>query len=230
MNRILKFARIFSAVFALTGSPALAQDAARSLMAVDISGSSTFLVDQNSADDAGEFVEKYIAGLEAPHDLYMVSVGDVGRARRVIDVRATVTKTRASSARKLAKQFGAFFRSLPSISQRGDLKAQGTTSLVAFLRSLKPLCAGGASVMIFSDGIEFSSKVDGNAFAAGKVSLPKPDSAFLTGCSVTMLGIGQVKSTLSSDGLEERLAPEWEKFLADAGANPIAVRGAFFAF
>lgn len=201
------------------------------MLAVDISGSSTFLFDQRSADAAGAYVETYVAGLDAPHDLRMVSVGDAGLARRAIDITATVTENRASSARRLAPQFGGYFRALPGLVQRGEIAPQDTTSLIAFLHDLKPVCAAGkAAVIVFTDGVEWSAAVDGRALVAGTASLPKPDSAFLQGCSVTMLGVGQVRSTLSSDGLEERLAPEWTRYLTEAGAAPVSVSGGFFSF
>jgi hypothetical protein len=161
----------------------------------------------------------------------MVSVGDAGLGTRIIDIRATVTASRASNARTLAPQFGGYFRSLPSLAQRGDIAAQGTTSLVDFFHSLEPVCsAGNATVILFSDGVEWSSTVDGSAFVAGKATLPKPESAFLKGCAVKLLGVGQVKAGLDSDGLAARLIPQWRAFLSAAGAEPVTVIGSGFAF
>lgn len=231
MNRMLKALRLSVLVPLAFGSPVAAQEPARTIFGVDISGSSTFLVDQGSADAAGGFVEKYVAGLAAPHELRMVSVGDAGLARRIIDVRTSVTKTRASSAKTLTPQFGGYFRGLPAMAKRGQIEPQGTTSLVGFFRSLEPVCATAATrVIVFTDGLEWSSTIDGRGFAAGKVALPKPDRAFLKGCSVTMLGVGQVKSALSSDALAERLSPQWRTFLTEAGGEPVTVSGGFFGF
>jgi len=210
---------------------AAGQEPGRSIIGVDISGSSTFLVDQSSADAAGAFVQDYIASLAAPHELAMVSVGDAGLARRAISVSATVTKSRASSARKLASQFGGYFRALPDLARRGKIEAQGTTSLVDFFRSLEPVCAkGNATIVVFSDGIEWSSTVDGRAFAAGKASLPEPERAFLKGCEVRLLGVGQLRSSLDSNGLAARLEPQWRAFLTAAGAEPVSVTGGGFAY
>ncbi len=208
-----------------------AQDTPRTIFGVDVSGSSTFLVDQNSADAAGAFVENYIAALDPPHALTMTSVGDAGLARRIIDIRATVTKSRASSAKKLAPQFGGYFRSLPGLVEGGKIAAQDTTSLIAFFQSLEPVCAAGnATVVVFSDGLEWSATLDGRALAAGKKTLPKPESAFLTGCHVKLLGVGQVKSALDGGGLAERLIPQWRAYLTEAGAEPVTVVGGGFSF
>jgi hypothetical protein len=208
-----------------------AQQQPRSVFGVDVSGTSTFLVDQSSADAAGAFVERYIAALDAPHSLTMTSVGDEGLARRTIDIRATVTNHRASSPRKLAPQFGGYFRSLPGLFNSGKLKAQDTTSLISFFQSLEPLCkAGNATAIVFSDGLEWSAVVDGRAFATGKVGLPKPDRPFLKGCDVQLLGVGQVRNGLESGGLAARLIPLWRAWLSEAGAESVAVIGSGFAY
>ena len=232
MNRFLNVFGFIALFFVLAvASPAKAQEPHRTIFAVDVSGSSTFLVDQTSADAAGEFVEKYVVRLNAPHDLVMVSIGDAGLARRLIDIEAKVTDRRASSARRLAPQFGGYFRSLPELAKRGDLTAQGTTSLIAFLHSLEPACkAGNTTVVAFTDAVEWSSTVDGRAFAAGKVKLPEPEGAFLRGCEIRVLGVGQVKATLDSNGLAERLIPQWRAYLTAAGAEPVSVVGDGFSF
>lgn len=228
MNRLLKKGLIVAAIIT-AASVAEAQEAVRTILGSDISGSSTFAYDQHSADAAGAFVQKYVAGLGPPHDLHMVSVGDAGLGRRVIDIKATVTKSRESSAKRLAAQFGGYFRSLPGMVSRGEIVPQGTTSLIAFFHSLEPLCAtGDTAVIVFTDGVEWSASVDGEALVAGTVSLPKPERAFMKGCSVSVLGVGQVKSTLDAGTLEERLSPQWQQYLTEAGATPVTVGGGFF--
>lgn len=203
----------------------------RTITAADISGSSTFLYDPHSANAAGDYIQAFIAGLSHPHQLIMVSVGDVGLGRRQIDIRATVTENRASSAERLGQQFGGYFRALPGLVADDTITPQNTTSIIAFFRSLTRVCAeGNTTVILFSDGVEWSSTVDGQAFVDGSISLPVPAQPFLTGCHVEMHGVGQLKATLNSDGLEERLIPQWEVFLEAAGADAVLVTGSFFNF
>lgn len=210
---------------------ATAETLPRTIFAVDISGTSTFLHDPRSADAAGAWVEKYIAALEAPHGLRMLSLGDAGLAHWQIDVAATVTELRASSAAGLAREFGGYFRSLPQLAADGKIDVQGTSSILAFLQSLEPVCQqGNVTVVLFTDGLEWSSTVDGRAFLEGAVGLPTPNRPFLTGCSIIMNGVGQLKATFSSDGLEERLVPEWRTFLEAAAAASVTVTGSGFAF
>ena len=83
---------------------------------------------------------------------------------------------------------------------------------------------------MFSDGLEWSSIVDGRAFAAGKVTLPEPGGTFLKGCHVQLLGVGQAKHDLDSDRLATRLVPQWRDFLTEAGAETVTVIGSGFTY
>jgi hypothetical protein len=222
---------ILAVVVALLPFGVHAETPPRSIFGVDISGTSTFLHDPRSADAAGAWVENYVAGLDAPHDLRMLSIGDAGLAHTLINITARVTDMRATSAARLAPEFGEFFRSLPGLAASGQLDVQGTSSILAFFYSLEPVCQqGNVTVVLFTDGLEWSSAIDGNAFLEGTVSLPTPDRPFLSGCTVIMHGVGQLKSTYNSDGLEARLVPEWRAFLDAAGAAPVTITGSGFAF
>lgn len=220
------------ASLALAATTATAQDSVTAtLFTVDISGSVGHLFDQIVADETAEYVEGYIAGLDHPHRLSMLSFGEPGLAHRVISIKATVTDRRASNARTLSAEFGGYFRALPGLVQSGDLTPQNTTSIIEFLEAIEPVCArGGTRVILFTDGIEWSSTVDGRALMSGSVSLPMPSEEFLSGCHVEMLGVGQVKGTLSAEGLAGRLVPQWEEFLEAAGAETVVVTGSFFNF
>jgi len=225
-------AKLFAASFLMVASNVAAQDGVTATMfPVDISGSVGHLFDQIIADETAEYVERYIAGLDHPHRLWMLSFGEPGLAHRVINIRATVTDRRASNARTLSAQFGAYFRALPGLVQDGDLTPQNTTSIIEFLHAIEPVCArGGTRVVMFTDGVEWSSTVDGPALMSGSVSLPMPTEEFLSGCHIEMLGVGQVKGTMSSEGLAGRLIPQWEAFLDAAGADSVLVTGSFFNF
>ena len=206
-------------------------DVSSTMFATDISGSVGHLFDQIVADEIAEYVEGYIAKLDHPHRLWMLSFGEPGLAHRVVNIKATVTGRRASSARTLSGQFSSYFRSLPGLVENGDLTPQSTTSIIDFFRAIGPVCArGGTRVIMFTDGVEWSSTVDGPALMSGAVKLPMPTSEFLNGCHVEMHGIGQVKGSVSADGLVQRLIPQWEQFLQSAGADSVLVSGSFFNF
>ena len=224
---------VFATLAFLAGTTsALAQDAVfRTILGIDVSGSSTFLYEQASADAAARYVHDYIADLDTPHDLLMISVGDPGLAQRAIDIRATVTERRATSPEHMAGQFGGYFGAMPSLVQSGQLTADDTTSLVAFFQSVEPICSSGSTrVILFSDGVEWSAEVDGRAFLDGAASLPAPTHEFLSGCYVELHGVGQLKADLDSSGLEARLIPIWRDWMTAAGADSVRVTGSFFTF
>lgn len=222
----------FAASLALAAGAATAQDdVSATLFAVDISGSVGHLFDQIVADETAEYVEDYVARLDHPHRLWMLSFGEPGLANRIINIKANVSDRRASNARTLSAHFGGYFRALPGLVQSGDLTPQNTTSIIEFLEAIEPVCArGGARLVMFTDGIEWSSTVDGRALMSGDASLPAPRDEYLRGCHVEMLGVGQVKGTMSAEGLEGRLVPQWKEFLEAAGAETVLVTGSFFNF
>ena len=225
-------AKLLAASFMLAASTANAQsDVTATIFAVDISGSVGHLFDQIVANETAEYVTGYIAGLDDPHKLWMLSFGEPGLAHRLINIKATVTQSRASSARTLSAQFGGYFRSLPALVQSGDLTPQNTTSIIEFLRAVEPVCErGGTRIIMFTDGVEWSSTVDGPGLMNGSIKLPMPGEEFLKGCQIEMLGVGQVKGTMSAEGLARRLVPQWEAFLDAAGADTVRVTGSFYNF
>lgn len=204
----------------------------RTIVGVDISGSSTFTTEQHSANEAGRYVSDYVLGLETlPHDLRLVSLGDAGLAQRAIDVRVSVTNRRATSPRRMGPQFGGYLGALPQLIENGQLQADDSTSLLSFLRSLEPVCAaGGSNVILFTDGIEWSEEVQGRGFLDGRVDLPAPSRPFLEGCTVEMHGVRQLRADQNAAGLEERLIPIWQDWLHAAGADEVRVTGSFFNF
>lgn len=210
-------------------APAAAAD--RTIIGVDISGSSTFTSEPHSAVEAGRYVQNYVQSLKTPHDLRLVSLGNAGLAQRSIDVRVTLTNRRTTKPARMAAQFGGYLAGLPSLMESGTLKADDSTSLLSFLRSLYPVCAAGDSaIILFTDGIEWSGEVQGRGFLDGRVGLPEPKRPFLQGCSVEMHGVGQLKADQNAAGLEERLVPIWKDWLTQAGADQVKVTGSFFNF
>jgi len=227
----LKTKLLAASLLVAASSVGAQEDAPLTIAADDISGSSTFLFDQASADRAGDYIQNYITGLDHPHRLVMVSMGDEGMGARQIDIRASVTAHRASNAQTLARQFADYFRAIPSLVQDSAITPQNTTSIIAFLQSLERACArGNTTAILFTDGVEWNAIVDGPGLMSGAVRLPMPDEPFLNGCRIELHGIGQLKSGLSSAGLAERLIPQWEAYLEAAGADSVLVTGSFLDF
>jgi len=234
VSRTLKFLAVSLCLsLPLTAPTQAAEDKIiRTIIGVDISGSSTFTSEQHSADEAGRYVSDYVLGLESlPHDLMLVSLGDAGLAQRAVDVRVTLSNRRATKPRRMGPQFGSYLSAIPGLMESGQLEPDDSTSLLSFLRSLEPVCkAGDSMIMLFTDGIEWSDEVQGRGFLDGHVSLPAPTRPFLAGCAVEMHGVGQLRADRNAAGLEERLIPIWREWLTDAGADEVKVTGSFFNF
>jgi len=210
---------------------AQAQDeTSRTIYGVDISGSSTFLHEQLSADRAARHMEGQIAVLPNGHDLWLISIGDPGMGKRAIDIRTKISKRRQSRADRMAKTYGGYIRALPELVQNGTIKAQDSTSIIDFFYAVEPICsAGNTRLILFTDAVEYSHEVDGKALMAGRAHLPKPSRPMLKGCHVEMHGVGQLKSSLKPGSLERRLIPLWRDWLKAAGASSIRVTGSFFS-
>lgn len=223
---------LLASAIAFTASVANADDnVASTMFATDISGSVGHLFNQGVANEIAVYVENYIAQLDHPHRLTMVSFGEPGLAHRVINISATLSDRRASNAETLSRQFAGYFRSLPELVERGDLLPQDTTSIVEFLQAIEPVCARGETrIILFTDGVEWSATVDGPLLMSGAINLPTPSGKFLRGCRIEMIGVGQVKGSTTVEGLEQRLIPQWEKFFEAAGATSFLVYGSFFNF
>lgn len=233
-NFVSKAVKPMAAALCLTASvlanPVNAEG--RTVIGVDISGSSTFTSEPHSAAEAGRYVQAYVERIETlPHDLMLVSLGDAGLAQRAIDVRVTLTHRQATKPRRMGPQFGGYLATLPGLMEHGELQPDDSTSLLSFLRSLAPVCAAGnTTVILFTDGIEWSAEVQGRGFLDGRVSLPPPNRPFLKGCAVEMHGLGQLRADQHASGLEERLIPIWTDWLHAAGADEVKVTGSFFNF
>jgi len=105
---------------------------------------------------------------------------------------------------------------------------QGQTDIVYSLSTSNITCTPRSKIVILSDMIQHDAKVDlGRDLAEGKaLSLPKPASPFLTGCSVVVLGIGMAPfggaknaQTLPADQVQ-KLTAVWRDYFEAAGVRP----------
>lgn len=199
----------------------------RTIIGLDISGSSTFAEDTSSARAAALYVEEYVRDLSPPHNIQIVSVGTEGLGALQIDVRVRVENSRRGRPKRVARAVGGLVASIPSLVDEGRVKTQMRTSLLAFFEGTSDLCDGQTTIILFSDGLE-TGRTSPSALASGKGSLPLPRHRILEGCRVEMLGVGSQKASLNSQNIAQRLAREWTGYLRAAGADPIKVRAQSF--
>jgi hypothetical protein len=205
----------------IAAGQARAAAAGVTIIGLDISDSAPLALSQAIANKVAGTIEAHIRDLPPGHRIRILSMGDSGVAKREIDYRQEIGTKARSKARIVAQDIGARIRSIPGMVKAGKLSQQTSTNLVEFLHSLKSLdChAEQVNVILVTDGIEWSSRVDGRQIIAGTAKIPAPSGRVLDGCSVDMYGVGQQRGDWNSDGLYDRLEPQWRAFLEEAGAS-----------
>lgn len=195
------------------------------IIGLDISDSVPLAMSQTIANQVAGTIETHILGLPAGHRIRVLSMGDSGAAKREIDYRQEIGTKARSKARMVAQDIGGRIRSIPGMVKAGKLSQQTSTNIVEFLQSLDTLdChAEPVSIILVTDGVEWSSRVDGRKIIAGTAKIPAPSGRVLDGCNVAMYGVGQQRADWSSDGLYDRLKQQWRSFIEDAGAASVDI-------
>lgn len=217
--------KFFTAVTTLILLVGVANEAsARSVLAVlayDISDSAPVAVDPNIARSAGNTTQSIVAGLDPGDEVKLRSLGVAGIAAQQINVNVTLGRKARTRPERIAPAIGALVRSFPDRVRRGDLKIQPQTNIIGFIEALAPSldCENVATrIVIFSDGIEWSTQVNGKDLVTGKADLPPPSGPILKGCVVEMRGLGQQTSKLGTDSRWfPLLRTQWAHFFQAAG-------------
>lgn len=210
------------------GAARAAGNAPLTVFAVDISLSSPFLSKEGAAGKFADYARSIIRQLQPGHELHITTLGIPGFETE-INLKARVGNESRTKARVLADGAAMVIGSIPDRFNAGEFAGQDFTSIVDFFESYDPYdCkARPVHLIVATDGVEWTPTFDGREFAAGKLSLPKPATAFLEGCRVTMVGVGADLS-VASDRLYSRLQPQWEAYLMAAGAVEVTIAGTRF--
>ncbi len=187
----------------------------------DISDSAPVAVDQNIARSAGNTVEAIVANLDPGDRVKLRSLGAAGVAALQINVNVTLGRKARVRPDRIAPAIGALVRSFPMRVRRGDLKIQVRTNIIGFVEAMAPSldCENSANrIVIFSDGVEWSTLVNGKELVTGKADLPPPSGPILKGCIVEMRGLGQQTNKLGTDSRWfPLLRRQWARFFQAAG-------------
>jgi hypothetical protein len=193
---------------------------ARQIHAFDMSESYLVAVHDRSAEAAGRIVARHVASLSPGDEVWFRSFGLAGAMDREISVTVTMGSRVQERPSRMAPVIGNLVASIPERVRRGELSVQNRTNIIGFLQ------ATGASLdcqtirttlVLFTDGIEWSTQVRGDALLAGTASLPAPSARFLEGCHVEMRGLGQVSDTATDSRWFPILRDEWSAFFEAAG-------------
>ncbi len=188
----------------------------------DVSTSAAVGIDTVAASSAGNYVEKSIRAMK-PHDVVKVrTLGSAGVVSQQIHIDATLGKKANIRPRRAARDLAKVIRNLPKFVKDGTIALQETTNVIGFVETLAPSldCENKlTTVVIFSDGIEWSEQVNGDDLLAGKVELPTASGPILRGCVVELRGLGEQNSELGTNNAWFLLLREqWTKFFQSADA------------
>lgn len=182
-------------------------------VALDVSGSNPLVSDERYAVVAAAYVREQIAALQPGDVVSLHTLAD----RSIANFPSEhIQITRQNRADKVGAQIAQFMTTMPSRHFEG----QESTNILAFLAFGQFDCGDGGSVLLVTDGIESSSEMNADRLLDGR-PLPRPDKNLLSGCAVTMFGLGQ-----SAPGGE--LLPQQIKHIRAAWAAWMTVAGAHF--
>lgn len=213
----------------LFASPAAAQELV--VFAFDMSTSAPVAVDANIARTSGSYAASMVTAMQPGDKIMLRSLGTAGLAAQQIKIDVMIGRKANSRADRIAPAIGDLIASLPEHVARGDIETQPQTNIVGFLEALAPSLdcpATPTRIVIFSDGIEWSTQVRGDDLLAGTADLPSPSGPILEDCIVEMRGLGQV--TLEG-GTDARWFPllrtQWQSFFEAAGVAQFSAYAAF---
>jgi hypothetical protein len=197
------------------GMAAMPINAKTLTIGVDLSGSNPVILSSTFAQAAGGYVRDRIAKL-LPGDVLVVrTFGDRGMANIAAE---RIQISRHNRADKTAAKVAGFVASLPS----RNIDGQGSTNIVSFFEFGQFDCTSGGEVLLLTDGIESSEYVTGLQFLGGK-PLPAPDKGLLSGCNVTMFGLGQSADVPIAQKEVKTIRAAWVGWMKAAGAKFSAV-------
>lgn len=180
---------------------------------IDLSGSNPLLMDANFADGAARYIYEQIDTLEMGDQVQILTLGARDSSQNLRAQRVTIS--RKNRPKKVAQQVRQFVEGLP----RAKELSQSSTNLIAWLEFTDGFnCDASGEIIILTDGIEYSSLVNGQHFVEGKIELPKPE-VDLNGCSLTFYGLG-VGFPIQS---VRHIRSSWKDWSNTAGADFKAV-------
>lgn len=201
------------------------------IAAFDMSESYLVAVHDRSARAAGAVVARDVATLQPGDEVWLRSFGLAGVMDQDIHVSITLGSRVQERPRRMAQAIGSVVASIPSRVRRGDLSVQNRTNIVGFIEAIAASldCSTRSTTLaLFTDGIEWSTQVRGDALLAGTASLPAPSGVILEGCHVEMRGLGQVVSDQNTDSRWfPLLRDEWSAFFEAAGVASFTAYATF---
>ena len=201
--------------------PADARQIQEALFIIDMSTSAAPAVDAFAAKSAGNYIEKFIKSMKPGDRVKVHTLGRAGIVSQQIYINVILGKKSGTRPRRVASALAKLIRSLPQLVKNKKIKLQPSTNIIGFVETLAPSldCENKVTtIVIFSDGIEWSEQVNGNDLLAGKIDLPPASGSILRGCHVEIRGLGEQNSNLGTNNAWfVLLRKQWTAFFKSAG-------------
>lgn len=179
---------------------------------IDVSESNPLVSSPAFASVAGKYVRTQVAQL---HMLDVVEIRTIGDRSMANFKTERIQINRHNRPDKAADMVARYIAGLPNKTHEGN----GSTNLIAFMEFSSNFdCANGGRILLLTDGIESSDYISSEDFLSGK-PLSKPDSNFLAGCEVSMLGFGQNANGEWPPQVIKNMRKSWNAWMKDAGAT-----------
>lgn len=206
--------------FSIASTARAADDSALYVAAFDMSDSYLVAVHDRSARAAGAVVADDVAALSVGDEVWLRSFGLAGVMDQEINATVTLDSRVQERPHRVAPAIGNLIASIPERVRRGELAVQNRTNIVGFLNAIGASLdchARPTTLVLFTDGIEWSTQVRGDELLAGTGSLPTPSRTILDGCHIEMRGLGQVSDTTTDSRWFPILRDQWAGFFEAAG-------------
>jgi hypothetical protein len=194
---------------------------------LDLSGSVPLVVNPAFANRVADYLRSSILKLRTDDRVKLQTFGVYGMVHN--SRRLDITISRRDRAPQVAETVYAIVRSVPQLVRNSKIEVQGETNILGYLESEAHLlnCASEPTeIVLVSDGVENSALVRDQDLISGKKKLPNLPENLLTGCSMTILGIGQVAQGASAP-FAQKLIAAWTEWARSAGISNFRVRPSF---
>lgn len=215
--------RIFALITAITlsGCTGEAEQTVRPHtlhIALDVSISAPVMAQDSTQRD--QFAE--LAAAKAARIVSNMHLGDRVRVQafgeRSLGNMKTLDLQISHQARppQAAQAIAALIRGIPD----AEIAGQNWTQITRYLSVVGDFdCPAGDHILIITDGIESTPDFSERDFLAGRTPLPTPQAGILSGCKITMFGIGVSAGGMLDASRQDRLIAQWRNFAASAGAQ-----------
>jgi hypothetical protein len=178
---------------------------------LDTSGSSPLPASVPFADQAASFVANRITQRGMIGD--KIAIYKIGGRSIQNLVPNIVSITHKARPAKVAQAVGKAIASIPNSPEL----VEDSTSALYTVEVANISCVGRSEVIIITDGLDTGPESDMNGVLSGTSQFRAPPSRYLTGCRVTLLGVG-AGSNLTADQ-HAHLKAAWKTYIQAAGAD-----------